>query len=190
MLTSIITSKIGLILDILGVILISIDMLKKEVQKDIHSWLKENSSFKIKSLFQLKEVSEEDIKKIKNFSKLSFLICLVIVIILYSFKVISLDFVLIDKMVRIFLIYVIFATILSSLSFFDNFIFDKLVKIGFYLQVPIFMSIVFFIILFSFILSIFIKPISFIESKISDGQLIRFIGLFLVLTGFFLQLIS
>jgi len=45
------TAKIGLIFDIVGVILISIDMLKKEVQINANSWLKENSSFKIKSLF-------------------------------------------------------------------------------------------------------------------------------------------
>lgn len=183
------TAKIGLIFDIVGVILISIDMLKKEVQINANSWLKENSSFKIKSLFKLNEASNEDIEKIKNLSKLSFLICCIIGIILYYFNVISLDFEFIEIFFRIILIYLIIICIPLFLPFsiLNN---KKFANFFIYLQIPIFIIIVFSINFFSFILSIFIKPISFIESKISEGQLVRFIGLFLILIGFFLQLIS
>lgn len=186
-------AKLGLILDIIGVFLLAIDMLKVETQININNWIKYSSSIKIKTIIFSKDLTEEEVKYVWNLFFLNF----IFIFISYAILDIS-GFIdkttetnienLINNILIAISIYFGIIALLMAIAKFSNSLFNICLKLSAYLLKPLSIILIILIPLLSITMKLIITPFSYLQDKYcEEKQLPRIIGLTFLFIGFICQ---
>ncbi len=186
-------AKLGLILDIIGVFLLAIDMLKVETQININNWIKYSSSIKIKTIIFSKDLTEEEVKYVWNLFILNFIFIITIYTILDMAGFIdkstetNITNFLNYSVITIFIYFGIIA-LLMVISKFSHSLFNICLKLSAFLLKPLGSILIILIPLLSITMKLIITPFSYLQDKYcEEKQLPRIIGLILLLVGFICQ---
>lgn len=190
-------AKLGLLIDIIGVILISIDMLKIEIQMKIYGYFKSADSISFDKLLSKDRLSEEDLKAHNTlfvigsvFLMVTFLICQISGVVNEN-TIREIDYYVMVVFNGLFcwiLVYGIIQLLVYKFQVLQSF--NKILRLATYMIIPILYIYLIVFTLFSLFSKIFINIINKLEQLYFKEQSLRIFGLLLLIIGFMLQFIS